>query len=306
MRPTIDHEGRIWFGEMNRNYIAFFDPHTETFQQITPPHAAFGIMAVVVAPDDTIWFSEQYANYLGQYLPATHQFHTYALPTLSKPDPTDSKQTLILPSAPNDITFDAHGNVWFTEINADAIGMLDSKTGQFTHYPLFSQKSIQTLDPYGIAIDPQGQVWFTEANTNHLGQLDPRTGAVHLYTLPGASNPLMEIVSDAHGILWATTFDQEILVRFDPARSAFTSYHAPGAGQGEGGNYGLALAPDGNIWLAVTAEHSIARFDVTTQHFTAYQLPDAKTAPFGIAIASNHTLWFTDSIGNKIGVLTPK
>src|SRR5690348_3700381 len=31
MRPAIDHEGRIWFGEMDKNYLAVFDPRTGTF-----------------------------------------------------------------------------------------------------------------------------------------------------------------------------------------------------------------------------------------------------------------------------------
>src|SRR5689334_7556684 len=55
MRPAIDREGRLWFGEMGHNYLAVFDPHTHTFSQITPPHGRSGIMGVLVAPDDTIW-----------------------------------------------------------------------------------------------------------------------------------------------------------------------------------------------------------------------------------------------------------
>src|SRR5262249_33419806 len=54
MRPAIDHAGRIWFGEMGRNFLAVFDPHTQKFQQITPPRGRFGIMGVEVASDDTI------------------------------------------------------------------------------------------------------------------------------------------------------------------------------------------------------------------------------------------------------------
>jgi len=67
MRPVIDHEGRIWFGEMGHNYLAVFDPATQTFRQVTPPHGQNGIMGLLVAPDDTIWFAEQYANYIGHY-----------------------------------------------------------------------------------------------------------------------------------------------------------------------------------------------------------------------------------------------
>src|SRR5438270_3889116 len=126
MRPVIDHEGRLWFGEMGHNYLAVFDPRTQTFQQITPPRGRSGIMGLLVAPNDTIWFAEQYANYIGNYFPTTRQFHVYPLPTVTTPDPSNPSQTLTLPSAPNDLAMDTHGNIWFTELNADSLARLDA------------------------------------------------------------------------------------------------------------------------------------------------------------------------------------
>ena len=111
MRPVIDHEGRIWFGEMGHNYLAVFDPATQTFRQVTPPHGQNGIMGLLVAPDDTIWFAEQYANYIGHYYPSMGKYQVYGLPTLTVPDPGDATRRLALPSAPNDIALDARGNV---------------------------------------------------------------------------------------------------------------------------------------------------------------------------------------------------
>src|SRR2546425_4186177 len=32
MRPTIDHQGRVWFGAMGQNALVVFDPSTQTFQ----------------------------------------------------------------------------------------------------------------------------------------------------------------------------------------------------------------------------------------------------------------------------------
>src|SRR5947209_9200405 len=119
MRPTIDHRGRIWFGEMGHNLLAVFDPHSQQFQQITPPHGRSGIMGVVVAPDDTIWFAEQYANYIGHYFPATKHYQIYPLPWIRDPDSGRNGQQRPLPSAPNELALDIHGDVWFSEFNAD-------------------------------------------------------------------------------------------------------------------------------------------------------------------------------------------
>src|SRR5207244_2491126 len=135
MRLAVDHEGRVWFGEMGRNYLAVFDPRTQAFQQMTPPQGHFGMMGMQVAPDDTIWFAEQYANYIGHYIPATGRYQIYSLPWLTVPDPSHPGKMLRLPSAPNDLALDAHGTVWFTEFNADALGRLDPHTGLTRHYP---------------------------------------------------------------------------------------------------------------------------------------------------------------------------
>jgi virginiamycin B lyase len=307
MRPSIDHEGRIWFGEMSLNRLAVFDPRTRTFQQMTPPQGRYGIMGVEVAPDDTIWFAEQYANYIGHYFPTSGKYHIYSLPTLMIPDPNNAGKTLSLPSAPNDLALDSHGNVWFTELNADALGKLDTHTGQVQQYSLSTRKSVQTLDPYGITVDPQGMVWFTEASNNHLGRLDPASGDMRSFTMSGLETrtTLMEIASDPHGIIWATSFTSGLLLSFDPRTSTFTPYNALSGGNGIGGLYGLAIASSGEVWATLTEENAIARLDVATRHFVYYQIPTKGSLPLGVVMGAHHTLWFTEAGSDKIGMLRP-
>jgi streptogramin lyase len=303
MRPAIDHQGRIWFGEMGHNYLAFFNPHTNTFRQMIPPRGAFGIMGIAVASDDTIWFAEQYANYIGHYNPTTNQYMLYNLPMLKTPDPSNPNNTLTLPSAPNDLIIDSHSDVWFTELNADSIGMLNTRIGKITQYPFTPNKSVQKLNPYGIAIDTHGMIWFSEASSNRLGHLDPTSGKVVYFTVPGTANPLMEVVSDAHGVIWATTFNSGQLVRFDPRTQQFTSYYAPSTSGNVGGLYGLTIPQDGSLWVTVSTENTIARLDTTAQHFVYYSIPTPDSLPLGIVEGPQHTLWFTEAGTNKIGML---
>jgi virginiamycin B lyase len=305
MRPAIDHEGRLWFGEMGHNYLAVFDPRTQAFQQLTPPHGGSGIMGVAVAPDDTIWFAEQYANYIGHYFPSSGLYRIYPLPTLTIPDPGNAGKMLSLPSAPNDIALDTHGGVWFTELNADSLGRLDTVTGDIRQYPLSTKKSIQTLNPYGITVDQQGMVWFTESSNNHLGRLDPATGKISLFTMPGlrANTTLMEIASDAHGTIWATTFTAGLLLSYNPHTNTFTPYYAPSTGNNPGGLYGLTVAPKGQVWVTVSAENVIARLDVVRDHFVYYPIPTKDSVPLGVVMGANNTLWFTEAGSDKIGML---
>src|SRR5437667_9667909 len=103
MRPVVDLQGHIWFGEMGHNALAMFDPQTHQFQQFTLPNANAGIMGILVAPDNTIWFAEQNANSIGHYTPANQYFQHYSLPTVAIPDPDHANSTMTLPSAPNDL-----------------------------------------------------------------------------------------------------------------------------------------------------------------------------------------------------------
>ncbi len=303
MRLTIDHEGRIWFGEMGRNSLAVFDPRTQTFQQMTPPHGRFGMMGMQVAPDDTIWFAEQYANYIGHYFPTMRQFQLYPLPTLTVPDPSNAGKTLTLPSAPNDLALDSHGDVWFTEFNADRLGRLDPRTGRMQQYLLAGNRTVQQLAPYGVTVDPQGTVWFTEMGVEHIGRLDPATGRIQYFPLPGVHVQLMEIASDAHGIIWTTSFNDELLLRLDLRTVTFTSYHASSTGNGTGGLYGLVVTPAGDVWVTILAENTIAHLDVAAKRFVYYPIPTPGSEPLTMAMGPDHSLWFTGV--DKIGMLRP-
>jgi virginiamycin B lyase len=305
MRPAIDHKGRIWFGEMGHNALAVFDPHTGLVQQMVPPHGADGIMGITVATDDSIWFAEEYANYIGHYFPDTHQFKIYMLPTITTTNPSDPHKILTLPLGPNDITLDAHGNVWFTETNADSLGMLNVQTGLFKHYPLTPHKSVQNLDPYGITIDPIGNIWFTESALSLIGRLDPHTGVIRTFTTRNAAALLMEVASDSHGNIWATSFSSGLLVKFAPSTGTFTYYYTPYTGSTPGGLYGLTITPQDEVWLTVTGENTIARLDPSANRFLYYAIPTPGSSPFGLVVDAHHTVWFTAAGNDEIGMLQP-
>lgn len=306
MRPAIDHEGRIWFGEMGRNFLAVFNPRTGVFQQIKPLHGMFGIMGVEVAPDGTIWYAEQYANYIGHYFPLTQRFQLFQLPDVSAPDPSNAGKTQSLPAAPNDLTFDARGNVWFTELNANAIGRLDPRSGAIKQFALTTSAKAQPLNPYGIAVDPRGRIWFTEASTSTIGWLDPATGALHFYALAGVAPGLMEIASDPHGVIWVTSFNAGLLLSLNPQTGAIKRYYAPAPGGNAGGLYGLTIMPNGEVWVTLSALSIIARLDVAANRFVYYTIPTSSSLPLGIVSDANQTLWFTEAGSDKIGMLQPQ
>jgi streptogramin lyase len=305
MRPAIDHQQRIWFGEMGRNLLGYFDPVSKTFHQFNVPNGQGGIMGIAVAADDTIWYAEQNANYIGHYDPQSNHFSTYTLPQVEAPNGENSKTTIKLSVGPNELAIDQQDNIWFTEMNADALAKLDPHSSKITQYPLSEPRTVQQLNPYGITIDKNGLIWFTEAGKGTIGRIDPKTGGVRTYSEPQAGPSFMEIASDASGKLWLTAFNNSMLVQFNPQSDLFTAYPAATSDHGISGIYGVLVTPDQAIWLTIPAANAIARFDQRAKAFVYYTIPTANSTPLGIAIDQHNTLWFTESATNQLGVLHP-
>ncbi|WP_151728239.1 Vgb family protein [Thermogemmatispora aurantia] len=304
MRPALDQQGRVWFGVMASNRIAMFDPRSASWQTVVPPHGRGGLMGLIVAPDGSLWFAEQYANYIGHYLPSTGRFQLYPLPTITAPDPAHKGKQLTLPVAPNELLMDRQGLIWFTEMNADALGRLNPATGELRQYPLAAHHTVQQLNPYGLASDAHGNLWFTESSRNRIGYLDPRTGAITTFSTPDPGAMPMEIAVDQQGQVWVTTFAHNLLLRFNPSSRQFTRYYAPTPDGSSGGLYGLSLDKSDGVWVTVAAANALAHLLPEQQRFLYYLVPTASSFPFGVAVANRQQVWFTEAGANQLGLLT--
>jgi virginiamycin B lyase len=305
MRPVVDGEGRVWVGVMGRNRLVRFDPRNGSWQALAIPRGQGGMMGMAVVPDGSVWFAEQYANYIGHYLPESGQFRIYPLPVISMADRSAPGGHRDLPVAPNDLALDGAGRVWFTEMNADAIGRLDPASGAVQQYPLSAAHSLQRLNPYGIAVDGEGAIWFTESSQPRIGRLDPRTGRIETFATPDAQALPMEIAVDAQGMVWVTTFGRNLLLRFAVRQRQFTTYYAPTEDGASGGLYGLSIAPDGAVWVTVAAANAVARLEPSGPRFVYYLIPTRESLPFGVTAAGDHEIWFTEAGTAQLGLLRP-
>ena len=63
------------------------------------------------------------------------------------------------------ITAGPDGNLWFTEHDADKIGMINPTTHAITEFPVPTANA----DPNGISAGPDGNLWFTERQQARSG-----------------------------------------------------------------------------------------------------------------------------------------
>jgi streptogramin lyase len=163
---------------------------------------------------------------------------------------------------PWSITTDPQGRAWFVEQGANALGMYDPSTGNFTQYPIPTPRST----PDAVASDSRGDIWFAELTSNKLGELAAGGAGIVEFPIPG------EVVSVG----------------------ALTQPVACGPGA-------VLADPSGMVWVACLFSNQIDRFDPALDAFASYDLPVFQSAPAGMALDGKGDLWFTAADANMLG-----
>ncbi len=294
MNPSVDQQGRIWFGEMGANKLAMLDPATGKVSEWTPPNGQFNIMNETIDKQGTVWFTEEAANYIGRFNPNTQTFKTYPLNTASGKS-----------AGPEAITLDAQGAIWFTEVNAGALGRLDPATGTLTVFPLPATPAGGQSFPYALTITPDGRIWYGDLTGGSVGWLDPATGAVTQIHTPDPKSEVYTMTVGPDGAVWYTELLANTIGRIDPATGKITQVTIPNTAGAPATLYSL-ITRDNALWLTSTGANALVRYVPTTNQFSFFTLKQQQSVPFGLALAPDGSLWFTaDGAPNYIASIHP-
>ena len=138
-----------------------------------------------------------------------------------------------------------------------------------------TEYQIPTLNsaPLAITVDKGGMVWFTESNVSKIAEFDPKYAVFHEYPVPGIGD-MWGIIADPKGYVW------------------FTQYSGRGS-----------VNPGGAVVQGGVGR--IIRFDTITKNFTSILIPTIGSFPLRLALDQQGRVWFTELLGNKIGVYDP-
>ena len=208
-------------------------------------------------------------------------------------------------SSPSDLAFDAQGNLWFTELNANRIGKLDpakakSLTSEgITEYEL----PHPNIKPHFLTIAKNGMIWFTEG-ANRIGSLNPETGEIKEYDIPSPHSEPHQIIEYQNGSIWFLEFRTNKIGRLDPRTGKITEFPI-----GPGNPHALVLFK-GKIWYTQGGMYSVNTFsnklgsmDINTGEVEEIIIPPEKSVPHGMALSKDGTIWLTEMFASKIAKL---
>jgi sugar lactone lactonase YvrE len=233
-------------------------------------------------------------------------------------------QIRLLPVAriktPFGIAFGPDGNLYAAGNSTNDISVYDGNTGAFLR--VFADSSVGVSSPDGIAFDPQGNLYVANTGTSQILRFKPdgtpfpsgNNGGAVFYSQAGAFSPAgLVFIKDLDGdptpvnalpgqvgvpdLAISDSFNNQVIVVDTETGTKIKTLVASGAG-GLTTPAGLAVGPDGNLYVASTGDDSVKRYNaVTGASLPSGQNPGATfatqvgLAPQGIAFGPDGNLY---------------
>jgi streptogramin lyase len=160
-----------------------------------------------------------------------------------------------------------------------------------------SQAESARVGPHSLQVAPDGSLWITLAIGNRLARFDPKTERFEIHEVADGLYP-HTLRFDRQGRLWYTMSASNHVGRFDPATGRQLHVRLPARTLGQ--EVVLRLLP-ALLWLDARLE-SISLRGGASQRGDGFTLP----VPYGIDVAPDGGVWFSQLNENRIGRIDPE
>ena len=153
------------------------------------------------------------------------------------------------------------------------------------------------LWPMAVTVAPDGGVWVIDSRNLRIQRFTANLTGPVVYSPTGSSiGPLKDPKGadvDPSGRIWIADSENNRIVVFDPTTGAWSAFGGPGTALGRFRvPEGIAVGTDG-VDVADTGNNRVEKVSFSGNPITA--LPTRITAPTGVDVAPDGTLWVTDT-----------
>ncbi len=252
---------------------------------------------------------------------------------------------------PYEVRFDRAGNMFFVERLNHLVRRVDARTGVISTVAGTGEAGFggdggpaikaRLREPHSIAFDAAGLLYVADIGNHRIRRVNLKTGVIETFAGTGERRPTPNgapldgtplngpraIDFDRRGDLFLALREGNAVYRIDMRRGAI--HHIAGAGAkgyaGDGGAArdallsgpkGIAIAPDGGVFIADTESHTVRRIDlargvIETVAGTGARAdgPDGPprscglARPHGVFVDRRGTLYIGDSENNRVRML---
>lgn len=167
--------------------------------------------------------------------------------------------------------------------------VLDPATGRIL------QSMLPACGGYGGVIDAQGVLWSAAYNQSSVLRYDTVTGSTSCVPVPWAAG----IAVDAQGYAWCSMWDRNAVAKLTADGSMVAGFPKQTGG---GDCYGIAITPDGDVWVANKRTNDVSRLDSAGNLRKRIAVG---LAPTGVAVDANGRVWVVNQNSHNVVRLDP-
>ena len=199
---------------------------------------------IASGPNETLWFTAR-AGFIGRI-------------TLRKQNQEVKLSTFRIPhhNSAFGIALGADNNLWFCELNNDAIGRITPKGGVVTLFPFPEYGS-----PAGIVAGPDGNLWVTEFNRNRVAQVSYSGKILNEIELTYGAVP-KGIAVGGDGNLYVAEFATGEIAEVSTSGVLIQEIPIPTPNSGP---WSIAADGDGNIWFTESLVGKIGKLTLSAK-----------------------------------------
>lgn len=251
---------------------------------------------------------------------------------------------------PHEIRFDRNGDLFFTDMANHVIRKVDMKTGLISTVAGTGEAGFsgdggpatkaKLKQPHSLAFGPEGRLYICDIGNHRIRRVDQKTGVIQTIAGNGKReatpdggkfkgaplNGPRTIDFDTKGNMWLALREGNQVFRLDMKDG--TIHHVAGTGKkgftGNGGPAkeatlsgpkGIAIAPNGDIYLCDTESHSIRVIEAATGKLELFcgtgkqgDGPDGDPLqckmgrPHGVFVDHDGSIFIGDSLAHRVRV----
>ena len=203
---------------------------------------------IMTGPDGAMWFTESGANQIGR-ITADGVITEYPIP---------GRETE--KSWPTGPVPGPDGALWFYDTYAGTLGRIDPVTKSITERPVDLPPSTSMMDMvqfWDLELGPDGGFWFTD-KVKTIARVTT-TGKLTRFAIAPPADGVRSMVAGPDGQLWFADQRSPALFRLTTTGVVTQLWVPPGAPKAYESLGGMALAPDGSVWVAQPWANKITR-----------------------------------------------
>lgn len=203
-------------------------------------------------------------------------------------------------SRPRDPYAESEEAVWFVGQVGNYLARLNPVTGDMERFELD-----KGVGPHNLIVGQDGMVWYAGNRAAHIGRFNPETGEIHKIPMPHSDgkDPHTLIFNEDQTQIWFTLQGSDMIGRLIIETEEVNLIKSPTKNSRP---YGIAIGPDGTVWVAPFAKPMLLRVDPTTMRINEVNLPRSETRPRRLEVSTDGRVWYVDYRGGKLGMYVPE